>query len=165
MVLKPVEVNEYGFRVDAAMIGEEYKAHKKTEFEIHKEQVEQLAYGVTNEDDLKRAKKANKPLFNGEINPYKHIEETDLNWFMPKKGQEHTLTTNARRVEQKPVGNIEVAKALKGKFPEWCGKHYKHLAKNFPNGVPAELLDEWLMETKLPEILNPESKVLQLNAA
>ncbi|MFW9315504.1 transposase, partial [Glaesserella parasuis] len=125
----------------------------------------QLAYGVDNEEDLKRAKKANKPLFNGEIDPYQHIKETELNWFIPKKGQEHELTTNARRVEQKPVCLVECAKALKGKFPEWSGKHYKHLAKHFPDGVPVELLELWLQGVELPEILNPETKVLQLKVA
>lgn len=139
VVLEPVEVNEYGFRVDAAMIGEEYKAHKKTEFETHKEQVEQLAYGVTNEDDLKRAKKANKPLFNGEINPYKHIEETDLNWFMPKKGQEHELTTNARRVEQKPVCLVEFAKSGKQRWgANWTGECYGWVNGRYPQGVPVD---------------------------
>ncbi|ACL32496.1 putative phage associated protein [Glaesserella parasuis SH0165] len=165
VVLEPVEVNELGFRVDAAVIGEEYKAHRKTEFETNKEKAEQLAYGVDNEEDLKRAKKANKPLFNGEIDPYQHIKETELNWFIPKKGQEHELTTNARRVEQKPVCLVECAKALKGKFPEWSGKHYKHLAKHFPDGVPVELLELWLQGVELPEILNPETKVLQLKVA
>ncbi|MCT8640366.1 DDE-type integrase/transposase/recombinase [Glaesserella parasuis] len=139
VVLEPVEVNEYGFRADAAMIGEEYKAHKKTEFETHKEQAEQLAYGVTNEDDLKRAKKANKPLFNGEINPYKHIEETDLNWFMPKKGQEHELTTNARRVEQKPVCLVEFAKSGKQRWgANWTGECYGWVNGRYPQGVPID---------------------------
>lgn len=139
VVLEPVEVNEYGFRVDAAMIGEEYKAHKKTEFETNKEKAEQLAYGVDNEDDLKRAKKANKPLFNGEINPYKHIEETDLNWFMPKKGQEHELTTNARRVEQKPVCLVEFAKSGKQRWgANWTGECYGWVNGRYPQGVPVD---------------------------
>ncbi|MDG6255930.1 transposase, partial [Glaesserella parasuis] len=81
------------------------------------------------------------------------------------KGQEHELTTNARRVEQKPVCLVECAKALKGKFPEWSGKHYKHLAKHFPDGVAVELLELWLQGVELPEILNPETKVLQLKVA
>ena len=165
VVVEPVEINEYGFRVDAAMIGEEYKAHKKTEFETNKEQAEQLAYGVNNEDDLKRAKKANAPLFNGEINPYKHIEDTSLNWFVPKKGQEHELTANARRVEQKPVGLVECAKQLKARFPQWNGKHYKQLATHFPDGVPTETLEGWLQGAQLPELLNPETKVIQLKVA
>ncbi|WP_112082756.1 DDE-type integrase/transposase/recombinase [Haemophilus influenzae] len=171
VVLEPMEVNEYGFRVDAAMIGEGYKAHHKTEFEANKEIVEQLAYGVDNEDDLKRAKKTNKPLFNGEINPYKHIEETDLNWFVPKKGQEHELTTNARRVEQKPMSVVEFAKNGKARWGElWNGECYQWVNGRYPQGVPqveAERLlglgfDEFKAEFVAPE---PKTSHLKLLAA
>ncbi len=145
VIVEPVEVNELGFRVDAAVIGEEYKAHKKTEFEINKEKAELLAYGVDNEEDLKRAKKANKPLFNGEINPYKHIEETDLNWFIPKKGQEHELTTNARRVEQKPMSLVEFAKNGKQRWGDnWTGECYGWVNGRYPQGVPVEEADRLL---------------------
>ena len=139
VVLEPIEVNEYGFRVDAAMIGEEYKAQRKTAFETNKEQAEQLAYNVTNEDDLKCAKKANAPLFNGEINPYKHIEETDLNWFIPKKGQEHELTTNARRVELQPMSVVGFAKRGKAQWGDlWTADCYQWVNGRYPQGVPSE---------------------------
>lgn len=122
VVLEPIEVNELGFRVDAAIIGKEYKAHHKTAFEANKEQAEQLAYGVETEDELNRAKKANAPLLNGEINPYKHIEESKLMLFLPNKGQEHELTTNARRVEQKTMSAVEFAKNGKARWGDlWTG--------------------------------------------
>ncbi|NBI42022.1 DDE-type integrase/transposase/recombinase [[Haemophilus] felis] len=171
VVVEPVEINELGFRVDAAMIGEEYKAHRKTAFETNKEEAEQLAYGVSDEDALKRAKKANKPLFNGEINPYKHIEETDLNWFMPKKGQEHELTTNARRVEQKPMSAVEFAKNGKVRWGElWNGECYQWIVGKYPQGVPlaeAERLlglgfDDFKAEFLAPE---PTKSHLRLLAA
>lgn len=137
VVLEPVEINELGFRVDAAVIGEEYKAHRKTAFETNKEQVEQLAYGVATEDELKRAKKANVPLFNGEIDPYKHLDENQLMWFLPKNGQEHELTTNARRVEQKPMLAVEFAKNGKARWGElWNGECYQWVSGKYPQGVP-----------------------------
>ncbi|URL01269.1 transposase [Avibacterium sp. 20-126] len=137
VVLEPVEINELGFRVDAAVIGEEYKAHRKTAFETNKEQVEQLAYGVATEDELKRAKKANVPLFNGEIDPYKHLDENQLMWFLPKNGQEHELTTNARRVEQKPMSAVEFAKNGKARWGElWNGECYQWVNGKYPQGVP-----------------------------
>ena len=137
VVIEPIEVNELGFRVDAAIIGEEYKAHRKTAFETNREQAEQLAYGVETEDGLKRAKKANAPLFNGEINPYKHIEKSKLTWFLPKKGQEHELTTNARRVEQKPMSAVEFAKNGKARWDElWTGECYQWITGKYPQGVP-----------------------------
>ena len=166
VVLEPVEINELGFRVDAAMIGEEYKAHRKTAFETNKEAAEQLAYGVETEDELKRAKKANAPLFNGEINPYQHIENTDLNWYMPKKGQEHELTTNARRVEQKPMSVVEFAKNGKARWGElWNGECYQWVNGRYPQGVPpleAERLLSLGFEDFKAEFVTPEPKTSHL---
>ncbi|HHE9998148.1 integrase [Haemophilus influenzae] len=166
VVLEPVKINELGFRVDAAIIGEEYKAHRKTAFETNKEQAEQLAYGVETEDELKRAKKANKPLFNGEINPYQHIENTDLNWYMPKKGQEHELTTNARRVEQKPMSVVEFAKNGKARWGElWNGECYQWVNGRYPQGVPpleAERLLSLGFEDFKAEFVAPEPKTSHL---
>lgn len=169
VVLEPIEVNELGFRVDAAIIGEEYKAHRKTAFETNREQAEQLAYGVETEDELKRAKKANAPLFNGEINPYKHIEESKLTWFLPKKGQDHELTTNARRVEQKPMSAVEFAKNGKARWGElWTGECYQWITGKYPQGVlqvEAERLlglgfDEFKAEFVAPEPTRSHLKLL-----
>lgn len=166
VVLEPVKINELGFRVDAAIIGEEYKAHRKTAFETNKEQAEQLAYGVETEDELKRAKKANKPLFNGEINPYQHIENTDLNWYIPNKGQEHELTTNARRVEQKPMSAVEFAKNGKARWGElWTGECYQWITGKYPQGVPqveAERLLELGFDAFKAEFVAPEPKTSHL---
>ncbi|MDG2959857.1 DDE-type integrase/transposase/recombinase [Bisgaard Taxon 10/6] len=164
-VVEPIETDKFGLDVNAAVIGESYKSHAKTTLETNRETVERLAYGATDDDGVKAAKKANKPLFDGRIDPFKTIDERPDVMFIPKRGQEHELTTNARRVEQKPVGLVECAKQLKTRFPQWNGKHYKQLATHFADGVPAELLETWLQDEKLPEILNPETKILKLNAA
>ncbi|MDP8162832.1 transposase [Pasteurella skyensis] len=166
VVLEPVELSEFGFRTDAAIIGEEYKSQAKTVFEQNKETVEQLAYGVETQEDVKKAQKSNKVLFDGQINPYKHIEETDPTLFMPRRGQEHSLTTNARRVEQKPISLVECAKQLKAKFPdEWNAKQYKAMAKDYPDGVPFDVLESWLALDFLGEEIAPETKVIKLQEA
>ncbi|TNG91327.1 transposase family protein [Pasteurellaceae bacterium USgator11] len=162
-VVEPVQTDEYGFDCNAAIVGESYQSHSKTALEHNRETLEKLAYQVEMEDKLKRAKRSNAPLFGGEINPYKHIEEHQALTFMPKRGQEHELTTNARRVEQKPVSLVEVAKQLKARFSVWNGKHYKNLAKHYPDGVPSAVLDEWLMATELPELLSPSTSVIKIS--
>ncbi|MDP8080220.1 transposase [Phocoenobacter skyensis] len=165
-VLEPIEVNEFGFRVDAAMIGEEYKSHHKTIFEANREAGEKLAFGVETEEELKRAKRDNKALFNGEINPYKHIEDENLVLYFPKKGQEHSLSTNARRVEQRLASHVECAKQIQAKFPdEWNGKQYKAMVKNHPKGVPFDVLEGWLALDFLGEAIAPETKVIKLQEA
>lgn len=167
VVLEPVETDEYGFRRDAALIGEEYKAHRRTAFEINRDKVDQLAYAVDNEDDLKRAKKANKPLFDGEIDPYKHITDSVPTMYIPKRGQEHELTTNARRVERKPVDLVKAAKEFKAKFEFWDGDYYKRMAKRYAQGVPVEEF-EHLLNLSAEEFKAewaPKGKVLKLGAA
>lgn len=115
---------------------------------------------------MKRAKKANAPLFNGEINPYKHIEESKLTWFLPKKGQEHELTTNARRVEQKPMSAVEFAKNGKARWGElWNGECYQWVNGRYPQGVPqleAERLLSLGFEDFKAEFVAPEPKTSHL---
>ena len=108
-VVEPIEIDEYGFDVNAAIVGESYQSHTKTTFESNRETLEKLAYQVETEDELKKAKRGNQPLFGGEINPYKHIQEHQPTTFIPKRGQQHELTTNARRVEKKPISLVESA--------------------------------------------------------
>ena len=155
-VLEPIEINEHGFRVDAAIIGEEYKAHKKTTFEINKENAEKLAYGVDNEEDLKRAKKANVPLFGGEINPYKHIEDEKLALYLPKRGQEHELTANAKRVELPLINPVEILKRLKAAMGEaYSAEVSQFVMQRYPQGMTEPELEALIADPKLPYIAKP----------
>lgn len=155
-VLEPIEINEHGFRVDAAMIGEEYKAHKKTAFEINKENAEKLAYGTDNEEDLKRAKKANAPLFGGEINPYKHIEDEKLALYLPKRGQEHELTANAKRVELPLINPVEILKRLKAAMGEaYSAEVSQFVLQRYPQGMTEPELEALIADPKLPYIAKP----------
>ena len=155
-VLEPIEFNEHGFRVDAAMIGEEYKAHKKTAFEINKENAEKLAYGTDNEEDLKRAKKANAPLFGGEINPYKHIEDEKLALYLPKRGQEHELTANAKRVELPLINPVEILKRLKAAMGEaYSAEVSQFVLQRYPQGMTEPELEALIADPKLPYIAKP----------
>ena len=155
-VLEPIEINEHGFRVDAAIIGEEYKAHKKTTFEINKENAEKLAYGTDNEEDLKRAKKANAPLFGGEINPYKHIEDEKLALYLPKRGQEHELTANAKRVELPLINPVEILKRLKAVMGEaYSAEVSQFVLQRYPQGMTEPELEALIADPKLPYIAKP----------
>ena len=166
VVLEPVNINELGFRVDSAVIGQEYKSHAKTEFEHNLEKIEELAYGVSDEQALKKAKRSNSVLFGGEINPYKQNEEYQPITYLPKKGQEHELTTNARRVEQKPMSVVEFAKNGKARWGElWNGECYQWVNGRYPQGVPqleAERLFGLGFEEFKAEFVAPEPKTSHL---
>lgn len=163
VVIEPLALSEFGFRADAAVIGEEFKSHARSVFEENKGRLEQLAYGVSSDEEVKRAKKSNSVLFDGRINPYKHIEEADSSLFVPRVGQEHELSLNARRVESKPVGLVECAKQLKARFgDEWDAKQYALMAKFYPDGVDVAVLEGWLALDELGCAIVPESEVISL---
>ncbi|MBN6075511.1 transposase family protein [Aggregatibacter actinomycetemcomitans] len=155
-VLEPVQYDDHGFRIDAAIIGEEYKPHAKSVFEYNKEAVERIAYDAQTDDEVKAAKKAKAPLFGGRINPYKVVENHDYVDFMPKRGQEHELTANAKRVELAPLNTIEVAKRLKARFGnEYSADTMKWLNQRYPNGMTEPELEALLALEHLPATAQP----------
>ena len=155
-VVEPVAYDDHGFRVDAAVIGEEYKPHNKSVFEYNKETVERIAYDAETEDDVKAAKKAKAPLFGGRIDPFKVVKEHDYVDFMPKRGQEHELTANAKRVELAPLNTIEVAKRLKARFGhEYTADTMKWLNQRYPNGMSEQELEALLAQDHLPATAKP----------
>lgn len=170
-VVDPIETDKFGLDVNAAVIGESYKSHAKTELERNRETVERLAYGATDDDGVKAAKKANKPLFDGRIDPFKTIDERPDVVFIPKKGQEHELTTNARRVEQKPVCLVEFAKSGKQRWgANWTGECYGWVNGRYPQGVPVDEAER-LLGLDFPDFKaefvapDPTTNHLQLLAA
>lgn len=138
-VVEPIETDKFGLDVNAAVIGEAFKSHTKTELERNRETAERLAYGATDDDGVKAAKKASKPLFDGRIDPFKTIDERTETLFIPKRGQEHTLTTNARRVELLPMSVVEFAKSGKAQWGDlWTAECYQWVNGRYPQGVPSE---------------------------
>lgn len=155
-VVEPVAYDDHGFRVDAAVIGEEYKPHNKSVFEYNKETVERIAYDAETDDEVKAAKKAKAPLFGGRIDPFKVVKEHDYVDFMPKRGQEHELTANAKRVELAPLNTIEVAKRLKARFGnEYSADTMKWLNQRYPNGMTEPELEALLALEHLPATAQP----------
>ncbi|QLB15864.1 integrase [Mannheimia granulomatis] len=170
-VLEPIVKDKYGFKESAAIIGQEYKPQAKSVFEYNLEAVEKIVYDVKTTDEIKMAKKAKKPIFGGRINPYKTIEEHNYVDFIPKRGQEHELTTNARRVELLPVSVVEFAKIGKAQWGDlWTAECYQWVNGRYPQGVPnqeAERLlnlsfDDFKAEFIAPE---PTKSPLRLIAA
>ncbi len=155
-VLEPITKDEYGFKESAAIIGQEYKPHAKSIFEHHLETVGRIAYDAKTDEEVKAAKKAKMPLFGGRINPYKTMEEHHYTDFMPKRGQEHELTANAKRVELVPLNPIEVAKRLKAKFgEEYSADTLAWINQRYPNGMTEPELEALLAQPHLPQTAKP----------
>lgn len=95
-VLERIEKNEYGFAVNAARIGEEYKRHADTPAQKNLKEVEMLATGTSTLTDAQAARKAKELAFGGRMNPYQRIEDTPLPAYMPRKGTQLEVTNPTR---------------------------------------------------------------------
>lgn len=135
--------NELGFAENAAVIGERYRAQPEMPAQKAAEEIEQLVTGTTNAADAAAARKAKSLPFDGQFDPYKHIDETVLPAYLPKRGQESTV--RAPRIEERPLNHVEAATALRTRFIAsdltWTAEHYRQMVAMYPEGVPAEELD------------------------
>lgn len=141
-----VAVNEWGFREDAAIIGEEYKAHADTPAQNSRKEVEKLAYGAATLEEAATKRKRRELPFGGRINPFAHQEkvlENGKTVYLPKQGTQ--MDYNRMEVTEQVLNKVEMAKLLKPRI-EADGGDWKQavafIKANYPDGVLASQLDE-----------------------
>ncbi|QLO03847.1 DDE-type integrase/transposase/recombinase [Citrobacter freundii] len=147
-----VKKNEFGFAEKAAVFGESHKAVADTPAQTAAKEIEQLVTGTENATDAAAARKAKALPFGGRLDPYKHIDDTTLPTYMPRRGQASEV--RSPRVEQRPLTHVEAAKVLREKFTasghKWTPEHYRQLAAQYPDGVPEVALDEVMVTLTTP---------------
>ncbi|ELW9028325.1 DDE-type integrase/transposase/recombinase [Yersinia enterocolitica] len=147
-----VKKNEFGFAEQAAVFGESHKAVADTPAQTAAKEIEQLVTGTENATDAAAARKAKALPFGGRLDPYKHIDDTTLPTYMPRRGQASEV--RSPRVEQRPLTHVEAAKVLREKFAasghKWTPEHYRQLAAQYPDGVPEVALDEVMVTLTTP---------------
>ncbi|HAT1685144.1 TPA: transposase family protein [Klebsiella oxytoca] len=131
------------FRVDACVIGEEYRALPETKAQKNLREVEMLiadsATPVKPEDIRKR-----KTLpFGGRFKPLTALDNEYHPDYIPVKGEESPLTR--RQLDIPPLTHVQAAMALRTRFSaqgrEWNPTHYQYLVEHYPDGIPEEQLD------------------------
>ncbi|EPS1154518.1 integrase catalytic domain-containing protein [Escherichia coli] len=143
-LVEEVRKNEFGFAENAAVFGGNHKALPETPAQKAAKEIEELVTGTDNATDAAAARKAKALPFGGRLDPYKHIDDTPLPAYMPKRGQASDV--RGPRIEQRPLTHVEAAKILRGKFSAaghaWTPEHYRRLTAQYPDGVPEAALDE-----------------------
>ncbi|HDH7588227.1 TPA: DDE-type integrase/transposase/recombinase, partial [Escherichia coli] len=151
-LVEEVRKNEFGFAEGAAVFGESYKALPETPAQMAAKETEALVTGTDNAADAAAARKAKALPFGGQLDPYKHIDDTTLPAYMPKRGQASDV--RGPRTEQRPMTHVEAAKALRDKFSAdgltWTPEHYRQLTAQYPDGVPEAALDEVMATLTTP---------------
>lgn len=143
-LVEEVRKNEFGFAESATVFGGNYKALPDTPAQTAAKEIEELVTGTDNAADAAAARKAKALPFGGKLDPYKHIDDTTLAAYMPRRGQ--VSDVRRPRIEQRPMTHVQAAKVLREKFSAngqtWTPKHYRQLTAQYPDGVPEAALDE-----------------------
>jgi len=148
-VIERIGVDEFGFAETSATIGETYKRHAETPAQLSRKVLEQIATGTTNQADAEAARKAKAIPFGGLIDPHKHVNDTVLPAYMPRRGTSHNV--NAPTVELAPLSHVEAAKLLRPRLGNlWTSETFGWLQQRYPQGVPEEQLDAVEAELKRP---------------
>ena len=145
-----VEIDEYGFRADAPVIGEAFSAHADTELDVNRKEIQRLIYEVDTDDEATAAAKAKKLPFGGRIDPYKHLDDVPQVAVLPRRGTAHLVSTRA--MAERELNHVEAAQLLKQRM-HWTARHFDLLASRYPdNRIPEShidaLLSEWNADTK-----------------
>jgi len=144
-----IALDEFGFAETSATIGEQYKRHAETPAQISRKVLEQLATGTTNQVDAEAVRKAKTVPFGGLIDPHKHVTDTVLPAYLPRRGS--SLNVNAPTVEHSPLTHVEAAKLLRVRLAEtWSADTFSWLQEHYPNGIAEDQLDAIEAQLKRP---------------
>jgi len=141
-VVERVVFDEHGFATTAAMIGEQFKAHSETPAQVARKVLEQLVTDTDSVEAAAAARKAKELPFGGRIDPNKHITDTVLPTYMPRRGTNLEANVTVATVELKPLSHVAAAKLLRNRMGDaWTSESLAWLKSNWPDGVPEEQLD------------------------
>ncbi|EDQ5841411.1 transposase family protein [Salmonella enterica subsp. enterica] len=147
-----VEKDEWGYAVNAPVIGERYGQMPVTDAQHNRNEVEQRLYGTGNEVETAAARKAGAIPFGGRFNPYKEIEDAQCNSpvYLPRKGSEAQPRVRIHQTEAAPLSHVKAAMALQTKLKAQGGKWnpgwYQYLVDHYPDGIPEHQLDLIMQE-------------------
>ncbi|ECX9222996.1 transposase family protein [Salmonella enterica] len=151
-----VEKDEWGYAVNAPVIGERYGQVPATDAQHNRNEVEQRLYGTGNEVETAAARKAGAIPFGGRFNPYKEIEDAQCNSpvYLPRKGSEAQPRVRIHQTEAAPLSHVKAAMALQTKLKaqggKWNPDWYQYLADHYPDGIPEHQLDLIMQELLTP---------------
>jgi len=135
-VIEPIKKDEFGFPLDAPVIGENYKRHADSRVDTNRKAVERLVMDADTDEEAKANRKRKKVPFGGRVDPMKNITDTQLVDYITKRGTASDLI--APEIEFKPLTHAAAAKKLAA-HPDKFWKGAEHLAwlkQRYPDGVP-----------------------------
>jgi hypothetical protein len=148
-VVERIGRDQFGFADTSATIGEQYKRHGQTPAQVSRQLLEQVATGTASAAQAEAARKAKAIPFGGRIDPHKHVTDTVLPAYLPRRGT--SLSVNAPTVEHALLTHVEAAKLLRPRMADtWSAEAFRWLQQHYPRGIALEQLDAVEAELKRP---------------
>lgn len=143
-VAEPIVRNDYGFPVNAPVIGEGYRARAETDAQKNAKAIELLAMNVPTQAEAEAKRKGRALAFDGELDPYKPVTDAVLPLFLPKRGTQLNVPTPVQ-VEAKRYTLIEAMRWAVGRMGRpLTADENAWVRSAWPDGVPEPELDGML---------------------
>ena len=130
-----VERDAAGFRLDANVIGEDWRRPADTLADTHRKEVERVAMDAATDADAEAARKAKALPFGGRIDPWKEIEQTELPTILPRRGTGLQVGVTAATPVQ-ILTHFEAATELLRLGVALDPEKNRQIAALYPDGVP-----------------------------
>ncbi|MCK7553044.1 hypothetical protein [Marinobacter goseongensis] len=145
--LEPIERNDAGFKATAPVYGENYAPMRETPADQIRKQMNRDAYGVETDQAVKEARKARKPAFEGQIDPFADVAAATVPDFMQRKGQALELQQPKRALASRTpyVKAVPMIRDSIGLEPgsEAAKQLTREFKQRYPEGIPDEELSEF----------------------
>jgi hypothetical protein len=130
----PIAKNAAGFRLDAPVIGESFKAAADTDVDRNRKQLLKRAYNAETLEDAETAKKRGDTPLAG-IDAISYLEHQAVAHFIERPGSE--LPIERPRTEAKPLSHTAAAKLLVKRLGRALERDELERVKSwYPTGVP-----------------------------
>lgn len=139
--VKPVEYNEAGFDITAPVFGQGYKSEPDT---LVEKNVKALAELAVSED---KSGVPFKKVTDGKgFKTHSLIRTEKRPWFSPQTGKQVEVAAGIVEVHDILISAIETAKRFKARAGYLPEGFIASIKKEFPDGVPAQLVDDLVAE-------------------
>lgn len=167
--VEPIERNEHGFAVGAAVLGQEPRTARNTVADNARNRITQEAYrtgdGLPSVDEAKRARKQHAQAYAGVVDAMADVRATPVPTYMPRRGT--ALDTGAARtVVARQLSPVEICKRLKDELgDEYRPEFYGWVNARFADGAPEDQFDAIAAQLKRGDEAQPPLRAVGGGAA
>jgi len=148
--------NDAGFRLDANVIGEDWRRPAATVADTHRKEVLRVMMDAPTDAEAEARQKAKTLPFGGRIDPYKPIEQAPQKTYLPRQGTELTLATTPSAPAVVLVDTVTaMLQVVAGIGRNLSAEEHAFFTARYAGGVPEDQVKAVIAQYKAPP-MSPE---------